>query len=97
MRDRFRNDPAARELLADLETGRIGDADFEPRFAGVLGVEQPDGLIDAAVRAACGPTRRCSTRVRAARRAGIRTGLISNSWGEARYDRARFDELFDGW
>ena len=33
--------------------------------------------------------------VAAARRAGIRTGLVSNSWGEARYDRTRFAELFD--
>ena len=33
--------------------------------------------------------------VAAARRAGIRTGLVSNSWGEEGYDRTRFDELFD--
>jgi epoxide hydrolase-like predicted phosphatase len=32
----------------------------------------------------------------AARRAGIRTGLISNSWGTRRYDRAKLAELFDG-
>jgi epoxide hydrolase-like predicted phosphatase len=34
--------------------------------------------------------------VRAARRAGIRTGLISNSWGTRRYDRSQLNELFDG-
>jgi epoxide hydrolase-like predicted phosphatase len=34
--------------------------------------------------------------VRAARRAGVRTGLISNSWGAGRYDRTSFEELFDG-
>jgi putative hydrolase of the HAD superfamily len=33
--------------------------------------------------------------VLAARRAGIRTGLLSNSWGEGRYERDRFAELFD--
>ena len=33
--------------------------------------------------------------VAAARRAGVRTGLVSNSWGEQGYDRTRFDELFD--
>jgi putative hydrolase of the HAD superfamily len=27
---------------------------------------------------------------------GIRTGLISNSWGAGRYDRDVFPELFDG-
>ena len=25
----------------------------------------------------------------------MRTGLVSNSWGEEGYDRTRFDELFD--
>jgi epoxide hydrolase-like predicted phosphatase len=34
--------------------------------------------------------------VQNARAAGIRTGLISNSWGTRRYDRARLAELFDG-
>ena len=34
--------------------------------------------------------------VRAARGRGIRTGLISNSWGSQRYDRILLDELFDG-
>src|SRR5918992_1123182 len=33
---------------------------------------------------------------RRARRQGIRTGLLSNSMGTARYDRASFPELFDG-
>jgi epoxide hydrolase-like predicted phosphatase len=31
-----------------------------------------------------------------ARQSGIRTGLISNSWGTRRYDRAQLAELFDG-
>jgi epoxide hydrolase-like predicted phosphatase len=35
--------------------------------------------------------------VAAAKRAGVRTGLISNSWGRGRYDRSAFPELFDGW
>lgn len=30
-----------------------------------------------------------------ARAAGVRTGLISNSWGGAAYRRERFEELFD--
>jgi epoxide hydrolase-like predicted phosphatase len=34
--------------------------------------------------------------VRAARAAGVRTGLISNSWGTRRYDRRQLAELFDG-
>ena len=35
--------------------------------------------------------------VRAARRAGVRTAMLSNSWGEDRYDRALLAELFDAW
>jgi putative hydrolase of the HAD superfamily len=34
--------------------------------------------------------------LRKARATGLRTGLISNSWGRGRYDRASFGELFDG-
>jgi putative hydrolase of the HAD superfamily len=34
--------------------------------------------------------------VAAAKLAGVRTGLISNSWGKGRYDRSRFPDLFDG-
>jgi epoxide hydrolase-like predicted phosphatase len=34
--------------------------------------------------------------VRRARAAGVRTGLISNSWGTSRYDRSQLAELFDG-
>ena len=34
--------------------------------------------------------------VRAARAAGIRTALVSNSWGTHRYPHELFDELFDG-
>jgi epoxide hydrolase-like predicted phosphatase len=36
--------------------------------------------------------------VRAFRRAGARTALLSNSWGDAlAYDRALLEELFDAW
>jgi epoxide hydrolase-like predicted phosphatase len=31
-----------------------------------------------------------------ARRQGVRTGLISNSWGTTRYPRDLLDELFEG-
>ena len=35
--------------------------------------------------------------VLAARRAGVRTAMLSNSWGENRYDRAQLERLFDAW
>ncbi len=93
---RFRRDPGARELLADLETGRIDEAEFEPRFAELLGVDGPEGLIDR-LFAGMRPDEEMIEAVRRARRGGVRTGLISNSWGRGRYDRSQFPELFCGW
>ena len=46
--------------------------------------------------AGAGPDEAMLAAVRRARAAGIRTGLISNSWGAATYDRALLAELFDG-
>ena len=43
-----------------------------------------------------GPDAAMQQAVRSARSAGIRTGLVSNSWGTSRYDRALLGELFDG-
>jgi putative hydrolase of the HAD superfamily len=90
----FREDRACRELLIGLETGRLPEADFEPRFAEILGVSAP-GLIDR-LFAGSDPDAEMLAAVRSARESGIRTGLISNSWGTRRYDRARLAELFDG-
>ncbi len=44
VRDAFRADPRAHELLVGLEIGTLADADFEKRFAELLGVAG-DGLI----------------------------------------------------
>jgi len=95
VRDRFRGDPEAQQLLFDLEEGKLTEEQFEPRFAAVLGVSEPAGLIDrlfAGMRA----DEDMLGAVAAAKRAGVRTGLLSNSWGKGRYDRSRFPELFDG-
>jgi epoxide hydrolase-like predicted phosphatase len=95
VRDRFRGDPEAQRLLFDLEEGKLTEEEFEPRFAAVLGVADPLGLIDrlfAGMRA----DEEMLSAVAAAKRAGVKTGLVSNSWGKGRYDRARFPELFDG-
>jgi len=95
VRDRFRNDPEARGLLEALETGRLTEAQFEPRFAAVLGVA-PERLIDR-LFGGMEPDDAMLEGVRAARRAGVRTAMLSNSWGEARYDTALLGELFDAW
>jgi putative hydrolase of the HAD superfamily len=91
---RFRNDPAARELLIALETGELAEPDFELQFAAVLGVE-PEGLIDG-LFAGAGLDSAMVQAVRMAREAGVRTALVSNSWGVHRYPHDLFGELFDG-
>ena len=92
--DRFRRDPACRELLIALETGTLEEEEFELQFAAILGVGAP-GLIDR-LFAGSSPDESMLDAVLRARRAGIRTGLISNSWGTRRYDRRLLAELFDG-
>lgn len=91
--ERFRSDRTCRTLLIGLETGSIAEEEFEPQFAARLGVSAP-GLIDR-MFAGSKPDQPMLSAVRAARRAGIRTGLISNSWGTRRYDRSQLEELFD--
>lgn len=96
-----------REWLADgvasspaheLETGRMPMAEFEPLLAERL--RRADGTLpDAAglltrmfggFRAVPG----MYDVLRRARGHGLRTGLLSNSWG-AEYDRDGWDQLFD--
>ena len=95
VRDRFRGDAEARGLLEALELGQITEAEYEPRLATVLGVA-PEGLIDR-LFGGMQPDEAMVEGVRAARRAGVRTGMLSNSWGDDRYDRAQLEELFDAW
>jgi epoxide hydrolase-like predicted phosphatase len=91
---RFREDRSARELLIALETGKLPEEEFEQRFAAILGVDSPD-LIER-LMAGSQPDEEMLAAVVRARVAGVRTGLVSNSWGTRRYDRARLAELFDG-
>jgi len=97
VRDVFMSDPDGRRLLFDLELGKLPESEFEPRFAGLLGLapERADGLIDR-LFGGMRPDRAMEMAVVAAKRQGVRTGLLSNSWGAGRYERDRFDELFDG-
>ena len=91
---RFREDRSARELLIALETGKLPEEEFEQRFADILGVDSPN-LIER-LMAGSQPDEQMLAAVMRARAAGVRTGLVSNSWGTRRYDRARLAELFDG-
>ncbi len=98
VRTTFRSDDGGRQLLFDLELGKLSEAEFEKRFARHLGlaVERADGLIDR-LFGGMRPDRDMEMAVVMAKRQGIRTGLISNSWGSGRYELDRFPELFDGW
>mgnify|MGYP000144327550 FL=1 len=93
VKDLFRSDPEAMRLLRGLETGELDEAAFEPSFAGLLGLERHDGLIER-LFAGLGPDELMVGAVRAARAGGVPTGLISNSWGLGIYERAPID-LFD--
>jgi epoxide hydrolase-like predicted phosphatase len=90
--ERFRHDRRSRELLIGLETGRLPEEQFERQLGAALGVDGAQ-LIDRLLGAAQ-PDPPMLEAVQRARDAGIRTGLVSNSWGTRRYDRARLAELF---
>jgi epoxide hydrolase-like predicted phosphatase len=91
---RFRRDPAARDLLIALETGALEEEGFESQFAAMLNVE-PDGLIDG-LFAAVVPDTAMLDAVGMAHDAGVRTALVSNSWGVHRYPHDLFSQLFHG-
>jgi epoxide hydrolase-like predicted phosphatase len=94
VRRRFREDRDCRELLIAFETGAVEEEQFEPEFAGLLGVAAPN-LIDR-LFAGSAPDEEMLAAVRRARAGGIRTGLVSNSWGTRRYPQELLTELFDG-
>jgi epoxide hydrolase-like predicted phosphatase len=96
VRDLFRHDPEGRRALFDLETGALTEPEFEQRFGELLGLREDriPGLVDrlfGGMRADIA----MFDAVKAAKAAGKRTGLLSNSWGVDRYDRSHFPQLFD--
>jgi epoxide hydrolase-like predicted phosphatase len=91
---RFRTDREARELLIALETGSLEEHEFEAQFAALLEVE-PEGLIDG-LFAGVEPDTEMLDAVRIAHDAGVRTGLVSNSWGVHRYPHDLISQIFHG-
>jgi epoxide hydrolase-like predicted phosphatase len=94
VRTLFKQEPAALVDLRLLETGEIEPAEFERRFGARLGVAETEGLIER-MFAAVGPDEDVIAAVRSARDAGVRTGLISNSWGTSIYDPDALEGMFD--
>ena len=91
----FREDREALALLRELERGDILVEEFEPRFGERIGVSDTEGLVGR-LFGGVGPDERMVEAVRRAGTAGVRTGLISNSWGAGlSYDDSMLEELFD--
>ncbi|MBA2553790.1 MAG: HAD family phosphatase [Geodermatophilaceae bacterium] len=89
---------AAHNIAHDLETGRITPADFQPRYAEALrradgSVPEAEGLLER-MFAGFQTEHRMLDVLRSARRHGLRTALLSNSWGFD-YPRDGWDGLFD--
>jgi putative hydrolase of the HAD superfamily len=90
----FKTDPEALEDLRKLEVGEMSEYDFEAIFGKRLGLADPAGLIDS-MFSGMQPEPEMVEAVRQIRRAGLMTGLVSNSWSTDHYDRELLMELFD--
>ncbi len=90
----FRHDRGARALLKDFETGAIDDAAFSAGFGALLGIADADGLA-ARLMGDLQLVEPMHDVVRRLRAAGVRTGMLSNSWGKDAYPRPLLPELFD--
>jgi putative hydrolase of the HAD superfamily len=95
----YRDEAGPDGLVQRLETGAIPAEEFERHLAAQLsaraGVEVPaERLIDALFTDVHLDEDMLGA-VAAARSAGVRTGLLSNSIGRDAYPRERFAELFD--
>jgi putative hydrolase of the HAD superfamily len=98
VRHAFREDKTARDLLIGLETGTISEDEFERGFGAALELpeDRRPGLIGR-LWADLGPDDEMIEAVAAFHAAGVKTGLISNSWGTAlKYEEELMARLFDG-
>jgi putative hydrolase of the HAD superfamily len=94
--DLFRDDPVGRRLLADVECGVISQPEFERGVGKLLGVD-PERLVQRLL-GGVEPEPTILAAAGRARAAGIRTGVLSNSWGLDPFDPYagwRLAERFD--
>jgi len=90
----FRENPEALAELRRLERGEVAVDEFERRFAPHLGINAHAGLVER-LFAGVGPDEPMVQAVRLAHDAGVRTAVISNSWGDATYNAFDWEGLFD--
>lgn len=91
-------DGGSDSAIARLERGELAREDFERELAATLAAEGHDVPAEGLVHRLHGrmrPQGRLWGAVRLAREAGIRTGLLSNSWGVDGYPTDLFDRYFD--
>ena len=77
--------PEGRRLYQELEAGRLSQAEWNRLTAPLLQVDEHDNLMGRAW-AQAQPAAQMIELARAARRAGLRTALLSNSFGRDPYD-----------
>jgi putative hydrolase of the HAD superfamily len=85
-------------VIGALERGELTDGEFDASLSSLLeqaGHPVPPGTLLSGLFAAMKPAGRLWEVARRARLAGIRTGLLSNSWGTGMYPRERLDAVFD--
>ncbi len=90
----FRDDPEALADLRRLEKGEVSEDEFAASFGPRLGVANTESLIER-MFAGLGPEEAMIETVRELRADGVRTGLISNSWGTGIYEPSMLSDLFD--
>jgi putative hydrolase of the HAD superfamily len=94
VKNMFRERGEGLSLLRELEKGELTAEEFSQKFAPLLGVA-PDNLVER-LFGGVGPDEPMLEAVGRAKQAGVKTGLISNSWGDGlAYDPAMLEELFD--
>jgi epoxide hydrolase-like predicted phosphatase len=91
-------DDADGGLIGALERGELTAADFDDHLARLLvqhGHEVPEGSLLAGLFAGLRPVDDLWDVAVEARSAGVRTGLLSNSWGTGVYPWDRLHATFD--
>jgi epoxide hydrolase-like predicted phosphatase len=92
----FSLDAGAKGMLVDLERGAIDQAEFVAHLVGVLGVS-PDRLLER-MAADLRLEPRVTEAVERLRLRGVKTAVLSNSWGSHPFDPYEpfnLDERFD--
>ena len=87
------------DVIAQIETGRISVEEFERRLAEVFSEGRREPIVAEGLLGRMSRNLRLEPRmieaVRRAHEAGIKTALLSNSWGMDLYPADLLEELFD--